>query len=353
MSFTNGARVATLTATILLEAAASLSAQFQPQLEVPSSESVIVDSSTQVIQEIMAIPGKGIPASLLADAEGLVILPGMIKGGFVVGVKRGHGVVLVRDPALGWQPPHFVTITGGSVGWQVGIQATDLILVFKTKKSVQGLLAGKFTIGADAAAAAGPIGREAAVATDVALKAEIYSYSRSRGLFAGVALDGSALQMDGRATAIYYQPRVAVAPGQPAPVPPSAVRLIEEITKYAKPATNARGVTATIAGAPQGGAVDPRALQQRLAVASQRLGGVVDDRWKGYLALPAEVYGGDRSPSAEALTQALGRFQTVASDPQYAALAQRAEFTETHQLLQQLITLTAQPPIALPPPPPK
>lgn len=343
-----------LCAAFLLCSTATLPAQFAPA-EIPTPESAIVDAATQVVQEIMAIPGKGIPASLLADAEGLVIIPGMIKGGFVIGVKHGRGVVVVKDPNNGWQLPQFMTITGGSVGWQVGVQATDLILVFKTKKSIQGLLGGKFTIGADASAAAGPVGRDAQVATDAALRAEIYSYSRSRGLFAGVALDGSGLSMDSGATALYYQPRVAVAPGQPAPVPASAVRLIEEITKYSKQTVGevtgpGPGLT-PIAAPVEVAANDPRSVQARLAASSQRLGGIVDERWRAYLALPAEVYGGDRPPAPEAMAQAVARFQAVANNPQYAPLAQRPEFAETLGLLQQYLSLTARPTLALPPPP--
>lgn len=342
-----------LCAAILFGFTATLPAQFAPA-ETPSPESAIVDGATQVIQEIMSIPGKGIPASLLADAEGLVIIPGMIKGGFVIGVKHGRGVVVVKDPNNGWQLPQFITITGGSVGWQVGIQATDLILVFKTRKSVQGLLSGKFTIGADASAAAGPVGRDAQVATDAALRAEIYSYSRSRGLFAGVALDGSALSMDGGATGAYYQPRVALAPGQQPPVPQSAVRLIEEITKYSKQTVGEIGgpAPAPIAAPIEVGPADTlAATQARLAAASQRLGGIVDERWRAYLALPAEVYGGDRPPSPEAVAQAVQRFQAVAANPQYAALAQRPEFAETFGLLQAYSSMTARPTLALPPPP--
>ena len=159
-------------------------------------ETVIVDDSRDVLNEIMAIPASGIPASLLANAQGIVIIPDLVKGGFVLGVRHGRGIVMVRDERGFWRPPSFVTLTGGSVGWQIGLQVTDIVLVFKTRSSVQGLLRGKFTLGADAAAAAGPVGREAAAATDTQLLAEIFTWSRSRGLFAGVSLDGSVLQID-------------------------------------------------------------------------------------------------------------------------------------------------------------
>ncbi len=178
-----------------------------------SAQGAVIDLSTGVLREVMNTPGKGIPTKLLADAQGLVIVPDMIKGGFVVGVKHGKGVALVRDANGSWGLPQFVTINGASLGWQAGVQATDLILVFRTQKSVQGLLSGKFTIGADASAAAGPVGRDVQAATDVALKAEILSYSRSRGLFAGVSLDGSSLRMENADTTLYYQPPGGVPAG--------------------------------------------------------------------------------------------------------------------------------------------
>ncbi len=200
-------------------------------IDSPSHETTVVEDSCQVLKEIMEIPAKGIPEALLADAQGIVVIPKMIKGGFVVGVRRGHGVMIVRDEKTGWKPPVFVTVTGGSVGWQIGIQATDLILVFKTPKSIQKLMHGKFTIGADAAAAAGPVGREAAAATDASLDAEIYSYSRSRGLFAGISLDGSAIQIDSGANAQYYRV-TALAPGQLQEFPPSAQKLLSAVARY-------------------------------------------------------------------------------------------------------------------------
>jgi SH3 domain-containing YSC84-like protein 1 len=160
----------------------------------------------------------------------------VLKGGFVVGVRHGRGVALVRDEQGAWRPPVFVSLTGGSIGWQAGLQATDVILVFRTSKSVQGLLNGKFTIGADAAAAAGPVGRQASAATDAQLRAEILSYSRSRGLFAGVSLDGSMLQIDQATTQAYYQlgsliPNAAGWPN-PATLPSSAVQLLDAVARH-------------------------------------------------------------------------------------------------------------------------
>lgn len=330
-------------------------AQGLPPLEFNTHEAAIVDSSAQVLREIMTIPGKGIPASLLAKSEGIVIVPGMLKGGFVIGAKHGRGVVVVRDQNANWQMPQFITVTGGSVGWQAGIQATDLVLVFMTKKSVQGLLTGKFTIGADASAAAGPVGREASASTDARLQAEIYSYSRSRGLFAGLSVDGSKINIDGNANAVYYRPQTALPAGQAAPVPASAMRLMQEIAKYsATTVAEAQplNVAAAQAAAPNlQVAANQQAAREQLAAASQRLGAMVDVPWRNYLALPAETYGGPNMPALEGLEQALVKFQTVAGNPQYAALASRPEFQDTLRLLQQMIAATPRPAIALPPPP--
>ncbi len=333
-------------------------------------ETVIVDDSRDVLAEIMAIPASGIPASLLANAQGIVIIPDLVKGGFVVGVRHGRGIVMVRDERGFWRPPSFVTLTGGSFGWQIGVQVTDIVLVFKTRSSVQGLLRGKFTLGADAAAAAGPVGREAAAATDAQLLAEIFTWSRSRGLFAGVSLDGSVLQIDHAANAVFYQGANVTDPNQSIPVPPSAIALMRLVGYYA--GTPGESLSATplapvptraVMPAPPGGAAptatgvaELQATRQQLAAASLRLHTIVDANWRNYLGMPVEVYAGDRPPNAESLQQALGRFDAVARDPQYALLAQRAEFRTTHQWLSRYVaasTTTARntPMPALPSPP--
>jgi lipid-binding SYLF domain-containing protein len=160
--------------------------------------------AADVFKEILAIPEKGLPPALLRDAYGIAIVPAVIKLGFIVGGRHGEGVLMVRTEDGEWSNPSFVSFTGGSIGWQIGAQSSDLILVFKSKRSIEGIRKGKFTLGIDAAAAAGPVGRNAEAATDLQLKAEIYSYSRSRGLFAGVSLEGAALQIDDDANAAFY-----------------------------------------------------------------------------------------------------------------------------------------------------
>lgn len=163
-----------------------------------------IEDCIEVIKAIKAIPEQTIPPALLQNAQGVMVIPGVIKVGFVVGGRYGTGVLTIRDEKGNWTDPVFVKIAGGSLGWQIGAESTDLILVFKTKKSVEGALKGKFTLGADASVAAGPVGRSAEGATDVTLKAEILSYSRSRGLFAGIALNGAALMIDDEANASFY-----------------------------------------------------------------------------------------------------------------------------------------------------
>lgn len=163
-----------------------------------------LDSATEVLQKITAIPEQSIPPALLRNAHGLAVIPGLIKAGFVVGGSYGKGVLTVRDDKGQWSPPLFVKLAAGSLGWQIGAESTDVILVFKTEKSIDGIVKGTFTLGADAAIAAGPVGRRGEAATDAELKAEILSYSRSRGLFAGISLQGSKISIDHDADAAFY-----------------------------------------------------------------------------------------------------------------------------------------------------
>jgi lipid-binding SYLF domain-containing protein len=127
-----------------------------------------------------------------------------VRAAFGLGARRGKGVLVVRQDDNSWSNPAFITLTGGSVGWQVGAESADVILVFKTRKGVDGIANGKLTLGANASVAAGPVGRHTAVATDITFEAEVYSYSRSRGLFAGVALEGAGVTMDRKANARFY-----------------------------------------------------------------------------------------------------------------------------------------------------
>lgn len=173
-------------------------------LRAGTKETEKIATATEALAEIMKIPEKGIPSSLFRNVYGIAVIPGVIKVGFVLGGRYGQGIMVTRSRQGIWSNPSFITITGGSLGWQIGAQSTDIVLVFKSRRSIDGIMKGKFTLGADAAIAAGPVGRQAEAGTDVQLKAEVYSYSRSRGLFAGVALEGAALQIDGEANAAFY-----------------------------------------------------------------------------------------------------------------------------------------------------
>lgn len=197
-------------ALLLLIAAIASVTFFKPLSAVAGSDEVAkINDSIEVFEQIMSIPEKGIPPSLLNRAQGIAIIPGMIKAGFIIGGRHGSGVIVIRNSESGWSNPVFITLTGGSVGWQIGAQSTDIILVFKSRKGVDNIMKGKFTLGADAAVAAGPVGRQAEAATDIELKAEIYSYSRSRGLFAGISLEGAGLQIDDDANAAFYSEKVS------------------------------------------------------------------------------------------------------------------------------------------------
>lgn len=163
-----------------------------------------VEDAIAIIREFTKIPENEIPPSLLSHAEAIAVIPGVIKIGFIFAGNYGKGVVSVRDRYGYWTNPAFITLTGGSVGWQIGAQSADIILVFKSIKSIQDITAGKFTLGADASVAVGPVGRQATAGTDFELRSEIYSYSRTRGLFAGVSIQGAALEIDYDGIADFY-----------------------------------------------------------------------------------------------------------------------------------------------------
>lgn len=177
-----------------------------PALAAPPPARTL-ENATDVLKELEAIPLKGIPPAMIADAKGVVIVPRVIKAGLVVAGRGGHGVALARDANGNWGAPVFLDLGGASVGFQAGVESTDVVLVFRSAKSLERVLAGKekLTLGADASIAAGPVGRAAMAGTDGKLEAEIYSYSRSRGLFAGVSLSGAVLIPDQETTAAFQK----------------------------------------------------------------------------------------------------------------------------------------------------
>jgi len=162
-----------------------------------------VAEAARVLEEILAAPDKGIPRSILDKAEALVVIPSTVKGAFIIGAQRGKGIISGRSGGS-WSPPAFITLTGGSIGFQIGGQATDIVLVVINTRGLENLTADSFKIGGDASVAAGPVGREATAATDYKMQAEILSYSRSRGLFAGVSLAGSTIRADRDANKTIY-----------------------------------------------------------------------------------------------------------------------------------------------------
>jgi lipid-binding SYLF domain-containing protein len=166
------------------------------------------DDAVRVLGEIMRSPDRRVPTELLSKAEAIAVIPNVVKAGLVLGGRHGRGLISVRSADGTWSNPSFLTLNGGSFGFQAGVQSTDVVLVFRSQRGVDSIVNGKFTLGADAAVAAGPVGRNAQASTDGQLKAEIYSYSRSRGLFAGVALDGSVLSIDHKANQKVYGSKV-------------------------------------------------------------------------------------------------------------------------------------------------
>ena len=169
-------------------------------------EDVRAGDAVRVVQQIQSIPEAAIPDRLLDEAKAIVVVPDTIKAGFMLGGRRGLGLMSVKSPDGTWSNPVFVKLAGASFGLQAGVQSADVILVFRSERGVDSIVNGKVTLGADAGIAAGPVGRNAAAATDGELKAEIWSWSRARGLFAGVALDGAVLSIDHRANQRVYGP---------------------------------------------------------------------------------------------------------------------------------------------------
>ncbi len=164
-----------------------------------------IRNAALVLEEIMGAPDQAIPSGVFEKAEAIAVFPGTIKGGFVIAAQRGKGVISVRDRAQGgWSLPAFLTVTGGSVGAQIGAQSIDIVLVVMNRRGLENLLQNQFKVGADGSVAAGPVGRSAEAATDIQMRAQILSYSRARGLFAGVSLTGAAIRQDRDANEAFY-----------------------------------------------------------------------------------------------------------------------------------------------------
>ena len=170
-----------------------------------SKELERVENSIVVFKELVDLPEEGIPPALLSRAEAIAVIPGFWNAAWVIGGRHGKGVIMVRKGPKNWSYPSFISMTGGSLGFQIGVQRADIILVFKDKKSVRTIAEGKFTLGAGASVVAGPVGRKAEADTDIKFEAEIYTYSKSKGLFAGISVEGASLSMDRDANAQFYR----------------------------------------------------------------------------------------------------------------------------------------------------
>ena len=187
----------------LVFSAASIAGLTQPAFAGAREEAKLIEASG-VLEELQAQRDTYIPDRLLSRAYGIAVIPNVIKVAAVVGGRRGSGALVVRDANGRFSDPIMISITGGNVGWQIGVQSTDVVLVFTTRKSVEDIADGKLTLGGDASVAAGPVGRSASAATDQNFTAEVYSYSRNRGLFAGVSLDGSIIAIDSKSNRKLY-----------------------------------------------------------------------------------------------------------------------------------------------------
>jgi len=196
-----------------------------------------IDASANVLNEIMATPDKAIPDSIMEDARCIAVVPSMIKIAIGIGGNHGKGVATCRT-ARGWSAPAPITITGGSWGLQLGGQAVDLVMVVTNDQGMQHLLSSKFKLGADASAAAGPVGRDATAATDVKMRAEVLTYSRTRGLFAGIDLSGAAINQDKDETRILFGKMVpfgTILNGE-VPAPEGSDSFLAAVRKYSRQA---------------------------------------------------------------------------------------------------------------------
>ena len=199
-----------------------------------------VNEALTALDEIMAAADKSVPRSVMEKAVGIAVFPSLLKGGIGIGGQHGRGILSVRDKKNGgWSNPAFLTINGGSIGLQIGVQAIDLVLIINNQRGLEQLVQNQFKVGADASVAAGPVGRDASASTDIQMRAQILSYSRSRGLFAGVTLNGSTIRQDRDANerfyTVGYRTGQIVFDGMGTATNPAAVdRWKETLTKYAR-----------------------------------------------------------------------------------------------------------------------
>ena len=207
-----------------------------PQMAQAGSEDEKVIDAADVIREIMESPDQSIPYDFFQKASAVAIFPGVLKAGLVVGAEYGKGVILRHDLNNGsWSAPAFFSVAAGSFGWQIGAQSTDLILLIRSERGLKALLKSEFKLGADLSVAAGPVGRKAQAGMDIKLESEVWSYSRSRGLFAGIALEGARIHSLEEANEAYYGKKLSAGDillGDGIDKPESAVRLIHTLEDF-------------------------------------------------------------------------------------------------------------------------
>ncbi|WP_425602259.1 lipid-binding SYLF domain-containing protein [Luteimonas aquatica] len=233
----------------LLATALTLSMGVVSSAWAGADEDKRAQDATRVLTTIQQIPESGIPDKLLDEGRAIVVVPDALKVGLVLGGRRGHGLLSVKRPDGTWSNPSFIKLTGGSIGFQAGVQSADIVLVFRNDRSLESIVNGKFTLGADAGVAAGPVGRNAAAATDGQLKAEIWSWSRARGLFAGIALDGAVLSIDDAANESVYgrdtTPRMIFEGREPQRPSDAVVGFRDRLEEASNIARNARSSRAS------------------------------------------------------------------------------------------------------------
>jgi lipid-binding SYLF domain-containing protein len=219
-----------------------------------SKEEQRVADAADVLDQLLRIPEQSIPPAMLSRAYAVAVVPSVVRIGFGLGARRGKGILVVRQQDGSWSNPAFITLTGGSFGFQAGVQRTDVVLVFKSRRGVDNITNGKLTLGADASIAAGPVGRSVEGATDMRFEAEIVSYSRARGIFAGVSFAGSGVTMDRRANAAYYgSPSITpekIFASSPNIAPDSANRFVQVLTAQTTRLAKAPGMQTLPSPAP-------------------------------------------------------------------------------------------------------
>lgn len=227
-------RIASIFCTLAVASLVSLPAvtETREAAVADSREAATLDQALTVLRDLQAISDQKIPDLLLSKAEGLVILPANVKVGLIFGVRFGNGVMLVRNKDRSWSNPVFVSSGAGSWGFQAGGQVSDIVLVFTTRSSVEGITDGKMTLGADASVAAGPVGRTAMAGTSVTFDAEVYAYSKTQGLFAGVSLEGNGIFIAKKANYRFHGTNSAAdILANRSPAPPPAPALVAEVTR--------------------------------------------------------------------------------------------------------------------------